>query len=52
MGRGAVVIEGSVLRENASEGVIVLGEKFAFLETNNVIFGEGSEDGVNGTTSG
>ena len=52
MRRGAIIIKGGVLRKNTSEGVIVLGEKLAFLETNNVIFGKGSEDGVNGTTSG
>ena len=52
MRRGAIIIEGGVLRKNTGEGVIVLGEKLAFLETNNVIFGKGSEDGVNGTTSG
>jgi len=50
--RGAIIIEGGVLRKNTSEGVIVLGEKLAFLETNNVIIGKGSEDGVNGTASG
>jgi hypothetical protein len=49
---GVVVIEGGVLSKDTSEGVIVLGEKLAFLETNNVIIGEGSEDGMNGTTSG
>ena len=39
MERGAVIIEGSVLRENASEGVVIIWEELAFLEADNVIFG-------------
>ena len=39
MERGAVIIEGSVLREYASEGVVIIWKELAFLETDNVIFG-------------